>query len=114
MTTHWLNLCALEQIDDPGARGFVTGSDEIPLPGFVVRRGAAVYGYVNICPHAGRPLNWKPDAFLTRDGSMIMCSAHGALYEIATGLCVDGPCPGKSLRGIDTRVVDGVVQVARG
>ena len=107
----WIDLCTLDDLADPGARGFVSGTAQNPLPGFVVRKGAEVFAYVNICPHAGRPLNWKPDAFLTRDNSTIMCSAHGALFEITTGLCVAGPCLGRSLHTIDTRIDSGVVQV---
>lgn len=111
MTDQWLALCTLDDLPDPGAMGFMAGTGQSPLPGFVVRRGGDVFGYVNVCPHAGRPLNWKPGAFLTRDGSMIMCSAHGALFEIATGLCVAGPCSGASLRHVEARIDGGVVLV---
>ena len=67
-------VCALADIPDPGAKGFLVESGGWPLHGFVVRKGAKVYGYVNVCPHAGNPLNWKPDAFLTRSRDLIMCS----------------------------------------
>jgi nitrite reductase/ring-hydroxylating ferredoxin subunit len=71
-----------------------------------------VYAYVNVCPHAGRALNWKPGAFLTRQGNLIMCSAHGAIFEIETGICVAGPCPGARLRALAARVSGGLVDVA--
>jgi nitrite reductase/ring-hydroxylating ferredoxin subunit len=104
-------LCRLDDIPDPGCRMFDFGAGGWPAEGFVVRRGDSVYGYVNVCPHAGHALNWKPDAFLTRDGNLIMCSAHGAVFEIETGLCVAGPCPGQSLRRLTVRVADGRVWV---
>ncbi len=107
----WHVVTRFDEIEDPGARGFVAGPDDAPLFGFVVRRGDELYGYVNVCPHMGRPLNWKPDAFLTRDRTLIICSAHGATFEIATGLCIAGPCPGASLRPLATRIVDGDIQV---
>ena len=31
-------ICALQELDDPGARGFTLGEGEWPLRGFVVRR----------------------------------------------------------------------------
>jgi nitrite reductase/ring-hydroxylating ferredoxin subunit len=107
----WHIVCELREIEDPGAKGFVIAADW-PVHGFVVRRGDAVYAYVNACPHAGRMLHWKPDAFLTRDRRLIMCSAHGAIFEIDTGLCVGGPCPGASLRRLPVRVAGGLVEVA--
>ena len=35
--------------------------------------------------------------FFTRDKRRIQCKAHGALYEPTTGVCVEGPCKGRSL-----------------
>lgn len=104
-------VCRLEELADPGARGFSPPGARFPDEYFVVRRGRAVYGYRNLCPHAGSFLNWKPDAFLTRDRSLIMCSAHGALYEIASGRCAGGPCDGRALEPLPV-VVEGSEVVA--
>lgn len=105
-----LEVCALDDIEDGAARGF-----EIPgglYDGFVVRRGNSVYAYLNTCPHQGNPLNWKPDAFLTRSGELIMCSVHGAIFAIENGLCVGGPCVGRSLRPLDAEVRYGQIVVS--
>jgi nitrite reductase/ring-hydroxylating ferredoxin subunit len=107
----WHTICAIEELEDPGAKGFLI-QGEWPLHGFVVRRGERVYAYVNVCPHEGRSLQWKPDAFLTRDRRLIMCSAHGAIFEIETGLCVAGPCIGAHLRALPARIAGGLVDVA--
>jgi nitrite reductase/ring-hydroxylating ferredoxin subunit len=104
-------VCALADLADPGSRSFVIEQGEWPMHGFVVRQDGRVYGYLNVCPHAGRTLNWGPDRFLTKDLSLIMCSAHGALFEISTGLCVAGPCQGDALSSIETRVEDDHVVV---
>ncbi len=104
-------VCALADIADPGSRGFVIKRGDWPMHGFVVRQNDAVFAYLNVCPHAGRMLNWGPDRFLTRDQLMIMCSAHGAVFEISTGLCVAGPCMGDRLSGIETRIENGQVVV---
>ena len=103
----------LDELDDPGCREFQIGAGDWPLRGFVVRQGDQVFAYQNVCMHVGHPLNWKPDSFLTKDGSQIICASHGALYDIASGECVAGPCPGKSLRKVDIEINDGVI-VARG
>lgn len=99
------------EIADPGCREFRIGDGDWPFRGFVVRRGNDIYAYQNVCLHVGHPLNWKPDAFLTKDGSRIICSSHGALYEIDSGICVAGPCPGKRLRAVEVEVRDGQVFV---
>jgi len=102
---------ALKDIDDPGCREFAVGDGDWPFQGFVVRQGDAVYAYQNHCAHAGHPLNWAEDTFLTRDKNAIICMSHGATFEIDTGLCFAGPCVGKSLRSVDVDVEDGVVYV---
>ena len=111
-----VDVCALADIEDPGAKGFVIEQGDWPLHGFVVRKNNEVFAYLNVCPHAGRMLNWGPDRFLTKDRSLIMCSAHGAIFEISSGLCVGGPCQGDALSKLNTSVENGrvVVSVARG
>lgn len=105
-------ICALEALEDRGSRAFTLGSGDWPLRGFVVRRGDQVFGYVNHCPHAGHPLNWKPDQFLSPDRSVILCSSHGALYDIASGACIAGPCAGRGLTPLPLRLVAGLVLLA--
>lgn len=101
----------LAELDDPGCREFTIGDGDWPFTGFVVRRGDDVYAYQNYCMHAGHPLNWAPDKFLTRDRSAIICASHGALYDIESGECFAGPCPGKLLRRVAVEVRDGTVYV---
>lgn len=91
-------LCAFDDVADPGAKGFMFREDEALFLGFVVRRGWTVTGYVDRCPHAGMPLAMGPGRYLTRDGGLILCGSHGALFRIDDGVCVGGPCAGQSLR----------------
>lgn len=101
----------LTDLDDPGCREFRIGDGDWPFKGFVVRQGDEVFAYQNFCMHVGHPLNWQPDQFLTQDGERIICSSHGALYEIDTGLCTAGPCPGRHLRKVAVDLRDGIVFV---
>jgi nitrite reductase/ring-hydroxylating ferredoxin subunit len=104
-------LCRIEDLADGTAKGFG------PAPGgftglFAVRRGEEVFVYVNSCPHIGVPLDWAPDRFLSTDGARIVCSTHGAEFEIATGLCIGGPCLGDRLEPVMIEIKDGVILVA--
>ena len=102
-------LCRVDELADPGSREFKWGGGEWPLEFFAVRKDGRISGFVNRCPHAGNPLNWQPDRFLTRDGEWILCNSHGALFRIADGVCVGGPCPGARLEPIALRVSRGRV-----
>lgn len=74
----------------------------------VLRRGGQVRAWLNICPHAGRRLDWAPGRFLLSKGQLV-CAAHGATFETDAGLCVAGPCRGQSLRAVAVAVIgDGV------
>ena len=34
-----------------------------------------------------------------------MCATHGALFEVETGLCIDGPCMGDYLKPLQSSIV---------
>jgi nitrite reductase/ring-hydroxylating ferredoxin subunit len=105
-------ICRLDDLGEAGSRGFSIGAGDWPLRGFVVRIHDQVRGFVNSCPHARHPLNFKPNQFLTMDGTLILCSSHGALFEKLTGYCVAGPCAGQSLQTLPLEVSDGYVMLA--
>lgn len=100
-------LCRVDEIEDPGARGFSLSGSEGSREIFVVRSGGRVNAYINSCPHIGTPLEFRPDQFLTRDRTEILCSTHGARFEIASGACIAGPCRGQSLQRVPVKVVEG-------
>ncbi len=102
----------LADLADGAARVIeLNGEDFPPLTGVLVREGDAVHAFLNRCPHAGRPLNFGPGRVLTPDGTLLMCHAHGALFEKNTGLCIAGPCVDDSLRRLPVAVIDGEVRL---
>jgi nitrite reductase/ring-hydroxylating ferredoxin subunit len=74
----------------------------------LLRLGERVNAWLNICPHAGRRLDWAPGKFLVSKG-MLVCAAHGAAFNVQNGECVGGPCRGESLRAVAVRVEQGDV-----
>jgi nitrite reductase/ring-hydroxylating ferredoxin subunit len=107
-----VRLCALADLRDPGARGFMFREGEALFLGFVTRSGGAVAGWVDRCPHAGMPLAILPDRYLTREGDLILCASHGALFRPADGACIGGPCAGQSLTPWPVKVEDADVVTA--
>jgi nitrite reductase/ring-hydroxylating ferredoxin subunit len=104
-------LCRLDEIADQAAKGFEIARDGETVAIFVVRRGGRALGYVNQCAHLSVPLEWQPDKFLTPDGRHILCSMHGALFQIEDGLCVAGPCLKKSLKSVPLDVYNGEIRL---
>ena len=100
-------LCRLEEIADPGSRAFDLDDRSI----FVVRRGAQVAAYVNSCPHTRGPLDWIEGQFLDLAGEHIVCATHGAMFRIADGHCIAGPCAGDRLTLARVALVEGVLHL---
>jgi nitrite reductase/ring-hydroxylating ferredoxin subunit len=109
MTVSSVPICQLTELTDPGSRAFSVGNGDWPLRGFIVRVGDTAFAYLNRCPHAGHPLNMRPDEFLNSDRSLILCRSHGALFEPTNGRCVAGPCAGQLLRELPLRIEAGLV-----
>ena len=93
-------LCHINDITDPGAKGFELPQPDGTLAFFVVKKQGQIFGYLNKCPHVGVNLEWRPDDFLNIDKSLIQCSVHGAEFVIETGQCIGGPCHGKMLASV--------------
>jgi nitrite reductase/ring-hydroxylating ferredoxin subunit len=104
MPTHKYELCGADQIPVGASRGFSIATSTGPKDIFVVRTAAGVVAYRNHCPHTGGPLDWVPDQFLNPEGDLVQCATHHALFRIEDGLCVRGPCAGRSLRPVRLEV----------
>ncbi len=98
-----VTLCQLDELPEGGARGFDPmgrGRDAL----FIVRRGATLKAYRNRCPHQGASLPWRKNAYLNADGNRVVCAAHGALFDIDTGQCLQGPALGEALEPMDVQL----------
>ena len=83
--------------------------ERIPVaPGVEPALGERVCAYLNVCPHAGRPLNWAPGRFLYQHGQLV-CASHGAAFQPEDGLCIGGPCRGQSLQPVAVQVREGAI-----
>jgi nitrite reductase/ring-hydroxylating ferredoxin subunit len=106
-----LALCSIDDLGNPGSKGFVFREGVALFAGFVLREGKTVTGFIDSCPHAGWPLAAITDRYLTKDAKFILCSAHGALFR-KDGMCISGPCYGETLTPWPVEVVRGIVRVA--
>lgn len=100
---------ALPELQDGGfaeVEAVIDGDAESLI---LYRDGDHVRAWLNVCPHAGRRLDWAPGQFLKTKEGLLVCAAHGASFELVNGGCVAGPCRGESLRAVAVRVSDGQV-----
>lgn len=105
-------LIDLAQLDD-GALGEVQVHVEGQEQSLILhRRGDAVQAWINVCPHAGRRLDWAPGQFLKSSEGHLVCAVHGAAFGLGDGVCVAGPCRGDALRPVAVKVRDGKVWLA--
>lgn len=105
-------LITLDSIEDGGfaeVEALIDGDAESLI---VHRIGASARVWLNVCPHAGRRLDWAPGKFLKSKEGHLVCAAHGASFELERGDCVAGPCRGDSLRAVAVEVRDGEVVLA--
>ena len=104
-------LIGLERLVDGGfaeVEAVLDGDAESLL---LYRDGDDVRAWLNICPHAGRRLDWAPGQFLKSKDGLLVCAAHGASFELQRGECVAGPCRGALLRAVALTIRDGRIFV---
>lgn len=110
-------ICDAGSIEKGDAKAFSLSrineaGESRPFPIVVIRtQDNDYFGYVNTCPHEGTWLNIGAGEFFSRERAFLRCGRHGALFEIDSGLCIEGRCKDKSLEPIALAVVDGDVCV---
>lgn len=90
------SLITLAELPPEGLSELERVVDGEPQSLVLLRQGKQVRAWLNICPHAGRRLDYAPGRFLVDQGRLV-CAAHGASFELEQGRCVAGPCKGASL-----------------
>jgi nitrite reductase/ring-hydroxylating ferredoxin subunit len=79
----------------------------------LLRLDHGLVAYRNACPHMSIELDWDARRLLTRSGRYLQCTGHGARFDPASGVCVQGPCSGEFLTALpihtenDMVVLDG-------
>jgi len=102
-----INLFCVDDLEEGTSKGLEVGNQYF----FAVKKDDQVFLYRNSCPHLGTPLEWEEDRFLDSDGALIQCSTHGALFLIEDGLCIAGPCKGKSLHAVPFEIENNMIMI---
>ncbi len=97
-------LCHTNDLEITGAKSLTIKFNDREIDIFVIKNETGIFGYLDVCPHAGTPLEWQADRFFEETGTYIMCATHGAQFEVHNGLCVNGPCVGESLTRLPLKI----------
>ncbi len=111
MPTREIVVAKADSITDGETLKFRFKEGKQTREGFIVGHAGELFAYRNECRHIPVSLDWVENRFFSRDGRYLQCATHGALYEPATGLCIDGPPAGCRLRTLDVAVRDGDIVV---
>ena len=104
-------IAAVNELKPGAVKKFWLICQKYRLDGLLINDQGNFCAYVNRCRHMATPLDFVRDEFLSDDGRYLRCYTHGALYEFATGLCIEGPCKGESLYRLPVRIDRGEVLV---
>lgn len=99
-----IKLCHIDDLDDPGSRGFEIPTAHGDFNLFLVRKDNQIFAYKDECPHRGISLEWMTHQYLDTSKQHIICSSHGALFNIKDGFCTSGPCVHKSLQALSIKI----------
>lgn len=91
-TAQWHPLCRSADLREGGEavpfdvrwRGHVCRA-------FAIRFRGQVRAYLNRCSHVAMEMDWQPNRFFDVTGQLLVCGAHGALFDPLSGRCVGGP-----------------------
>ena len=104
-------LCNLSDIEDGNSAAFTVILDGKSKMVLAVRRDNEVFVYLNSCPHTGAPLDIHAGKFLDKEKKHILCSTHGALFQIEDGYCIFGPCRSSYLEAVPIIIKDDSVLI---
>ncbi|MEF8756801.1 MAG: Rieske 2Fe-2S domain-containing protein [Halobacteriales archaeon] len=74
----------------------------------LLREEGDVVGWLNYCQHFTHIRLDKGTGATRRDGE-VLCTNHGAMFDVESGLCTHGPCEGAYLEGIEVTAENGAV-----
>jgi nitrite reductase/ring-hydroxylating ferredoxin subunit len=97
-------ICPTSALEDGQATGFVLmrklpDGSATPWP-IIITRKAGFFGFENICPHHGGPLDKVPGQFLDNSGNFLACGGDHSMFDPDSGKCFIGPAQGKALTPI--------------
>ena len=101
-------ICREAEIE--GVRSLTITTQKGAFPVLVLRTPNGIRAYVNACPHQYLPFDYRGDQLVSADGLRLMCTAHGAQFDIDSGTAITGAdC---ALDAVPVEVIEGEIRIA--
>lgn len=94
-----VQLCDLSEVGEAGKEVRIENENGVQWL-MLFQRDGRLTAWRNVCPHQGRSLNFAPGKFLFSDKGYLVCSHHGASFDLESGCCIEGPCKGAFLTAV--------------
>ncbi|WP_088698729.1 Rieske (2Fe-2S) protein [Halomonas campaniensis] len=98
MQENWLNyanapeqgaiICPASLVEEDATFCLNIKSPTGDFPVIILRKEGSFYGFVNACPHQYLPLNYRAENIISSDKRHLLCSVHGAAFDIINGNCI--------------------------
>ena len=105
-------LARVLDVPSPGAAVFDFRAGDAIYSLILARSDEGVFAYENMCPHASYPLERPDGRVVVQAGRHLLCSAHAASFDLATGACTGGPAMGKALTRVGVIVAGDEIRMA--
>ncbi len=103
-----VELAKLQDLQE-GETKLISVEGEPPYRSIVLVKSKDQFlAYWNVCQHIAIPLDGGLGS-LPLIGGYLVCSTHGAKYEVTDGTCVKGPCTGSKLPAIELEMTDDAI-----
>ena len=103
-----IELASRQELQE-GETKLISVDGEPPFKSIILVKSDANYrAYWNICQHIAIPLDGGLGKLPLVDGYLV-CSTHGAKYEVSDGNCIKGPCSGERLPAIELEITEETV-----
>jgi nitrite reductase/ring-hydroxylating ferredoxin subunit len=104
-------LATVQELETAGTIRFKYRDEGIEREGFLVYFKNQVAAYENVCRHIPLSLDNGDGQFFSQHGTHLLCHTHGATYDPLSGICIEGPCVGASLKRISVKVEDDAIML---
>ncbi|ACF14995.1 Rieske (2Fe-2S) domain protein [Chloroherpeton thalassium ATCC 35110] len=111
-TTSVVAVASIADVPPGKYKNFELELDGFRQHGVLINYHGDFHAYLNVCPHAGIPLDTVDKGIFNADGSYLICRKHWALFQPETGICVSGPCPIAPLSKLVVHVENEMIYVS--
>lgn len=104
-------VCSILDVCNGSVKKVTVKNDYQDTECLIIQEDKKVYAYLNKCPHWHIPLDGNHDTIYDSQSQQLICTNHGAVFNLKDGLCIAGPCAGFTLNSLDVIIQNDSISV---